>query len=65
MKRATARADSEVEAILTPPRKPRDRVLLMTIYACGLRISEATQLKPSDIDRARQRLCNPRTSLSI
>ena len=25
MKRATARADSEVEAILTPPRRPRGR----------------------------------------
>jgi site-specific recombinase XerD len=57
MKRATRRAEvyarSEVEAILTAPRQPRDRVLLMTVYGCGLRISEATQLKTSDIDRAR------------
>jgi site-specific recombinase XerD len=49
MKRATRRAEvyarSEVEAILTAPRQPRDRVLLMTVYGCGLRISEATQLK--------------------
>ena len=56
MKRATRRAEvyarSEVEAILTAPRQPRDRVLLMTVYGCGLRISEATQLKTSDIDRA-------------
>jgi integrase/recombinase XerD len=55
MKRATQRAEvyarSEVEAILTAPREPRDRVLLMTVYGCGLRISEATQLKTSDIDR--------------
>src|SRR4249919_1010472 len=54
MKRATRRAEvyarSEVEAILTAPRQPRDRVLLMTVYGCGLRISEATQLKTSDID---------------
>jgi len=60
MKRATRRAEvyarSEVEAILTAPRQPRDRVLLMTVYACGLRISEATQLKTSDIDRARMQL---------
>jgi site-specific recombinase XerD len=55
MKRVTRRAEvyarSEVEAILTAPKQPRDRVLLMTIYACGLRISEATELKTSDIDR--------------
>ena len=49
-------ARSEVEAILTAPRQPRDRVLLMTVYGCGLRISEATQLKTSDIDRARMQL---------
>jgi integrase/recombinase XerD len=56
MKRATLRAEvygrSEVEAILIAPRQPRDRVFLMTVYGCGLRISEATQLKTSDIDRA-------------
>src|SRR5437899_1368515 len=56
MKRATGRADSDVEAIVTAPRQPRDRVLLMTVYGCGLRISEATQLKTSDIDRARMQL---------
>ena len=60
MKRATRPAEvyahSEVEAILTAPRQPRDRVLLMTVYGCGLRISEATQLKTSDIDRPRMQL---------
>jgi len=56
MKRAIGRADSEVEAILTAPRQPRDRVFLMTVYGCGLRISEATQLKTGDIDRARMQL---------
>jgi hypothetical protein len=25
-----------VEAILSAPRQPRDRVFLMTVYACGL-----------------------------
>ena len=60
MKRSTRRpevyARSEVEAILTAPIQPRDRVLLMTIYGCGLRISEATQLKTGDIDRPRMQL---------
>jgi site-specific recombinase XerD len=60
MKCATRRAEvyarSEVEAILTAPRQPRDRVLLMTVYACGLRISEATHLKTDDIDRARMQV---------
>jgi integrase/recombinase XerD len=28
----------------------------MAVYACGLRISEATQLKTSDIDRTRMQL---------
>ena len=60
MKRYTRRAEvyarSEVEAILTAPRQSRDRALLMTVYGCGLRISEATQLKTSDIDRARMQL---------
>jgi integrase/recombinase XerD len=60
MKRVNRRAEvyarSEVEAILTAPRQPRDRALLMTVYGCGLRISEATQLKTSGIDRARMQL---------
>jgi integrase/recombinase XerD len=52
MKRAIGPAEvyarSEIEAILTAPRQPRDRALLMTVYGCGLRISEVTQLKTSD-----------------
>src|SRR5258708_29101329 len=62
MKRYTRRAEvyarSEVEAILTAPRQQRDRALLilMTVYGCGLRISEATQLKTTDIDRPRMQL---------
>src|SRR6266446_9990353 len=55
-RRAEVYARNEVEAILTAPRQPRDRVLLMTVYGCGLRISEATQLETSDIDRARMQL---------
>lgn len=55
-RRAEVYARSEVEAILTVPRQPRERVFLMTVYACGLRVSEATQLKTTDIDRARMQL---------
>ena len=55
MKHATRRAEvyarSELEAILSAPSQPRDRAFLMTVYACGLRISEARELKTSDIDR--------------
>jgi hypothetical protein len=46
MKRVTRRAEvcarSEVEAIFTALRQPRERVFLMTIYACGLRVSADT-----------------------
>jgi site-specific recombinase XerD len=60
MKRHTRRAEvyarSEVEAILTAPAQPRDRAFLMTVYAGGLRLTEATRLKVTDIDRARRQL---------
>jgi integrase len=45
-----------LEAILTAPSQPRDRAFLMTVYACGLRVAEARDLKTSDIDRARMQL---------
>jgi site-specific recombinase XerD len=60
MKRNTRRAEvyarSELEAILSAPRQPRDRAFLMTVYAGGLRLSEAIHLKTTDIDRARMQL---------
>jgi site-specific recombinase XerD len=60
MKRNTRRAEvyarSEIEAILSAPVQPRDRAFLMTVYAGGLRLSEATHLKTQDIDRARMQL---------
>jgi integrase/recombinase XerD len=56
IRRAEVYARSELEAILSAPSQPRDRAFLMTIYACGLRISEARDLKTSDIDRARMQL---------
>jgi integrase/recombinase XerD len=56
IRRAEIYARSELEAILRAPSQPRDRAFLMTVYACGLRVSEARDLKTSDIDRARMRL---------
>lgn len=60
MKRNTRRAEvyakSELETILSVPLQPRDRAFLMTVYACGLRLSEATHLKITDLDRARMQL---------
>ena len=38
------------------PAQPRDRAFLMVVYACGLRLSEATQLKVGDLDRPRMQL---------
>src|SRR2546427_12560153 len=43
----------EVERLLLAPEKPRDRCLLMTAYATGLRVSELVRLKASDIDSER------------
>jgi site-specific recombinase XerD len=60
MKRNTRRAEvyatSELEALLTAPTQPRDRAFLMTVYAAGLRLSEAIGLQTTDIDRARMQL---------
>lgn len=56
VRRAEVYATSELESLLTAPTQPRDRAFLMTVYAGGLRLSEATQLKITDIDRARMQL---------
>ena len=45
IRRAEIYARSELEAILSAPSQPRDRAFLMTVYACGLRISEARDRK--------------------
>jgi len=44
---------TEVERLLEAPVKLRDRCLLMTAYAAGLRVSELVRLKVSDIDSSR------------
>jgi len=43
----------EVERILSAPRRPKTRAILMTLYATGLRRSEVAHLRVSDIDSAR------------
>lgn len=44
---------TEVERLLEAPVKLRDRCLLMTAYAAGLRVSELCHLKLTDIDPER------------
>lgn len=60
MKRRTPRAEAyacvEVESILLATQQPRDRAFLMVVYACGLRLTEATALKVTDIDEPRMQL---------
>ena len=44
---------AEVRRVLECVRRPRFRVCLSTIYACGLRIQEGVQLQVKDIDSER------------
>ena len=46
-------SQEEVERILSAPRRPKTRAILMTLYATGLRRSEVAHLRVSDIDSAR------------
>ena len=43
----------ELERLFACASPPRNRVLLMTTYAAGLRVSEVVNLKPADIDSQR------------
>lgn len=47
----------EVSRLLTACLQPAKRMLLQTMYATGLRVSEACVLKVRDIDSARDRMC--------
>lgn len=47
---------SEVRALLAAVRKPLPRMVLTTIYGCGLRLGEALALEVGDIDGERLRL---------
>jgi site-specific recombinase XerD len=46
----------EVRQILSCVRRPHYQVCLSTIYACGLRISEGTNLQVGEIDSARMQI---------
>jgi site-specific recombinase XerD len=46
-------SSAEVERLLRAVTNLKHRTLLMTLYATGLRLSEATRLQPADIDSAR------------
>jgi integrase/recombinase XerD len=43
----------ELERLFACARSPRNRTLLMSTYAAGLRVSEVTSLKVSDVDSKR------------
>jgi integrase len=45
-----------LQRLLTPARHPRHRVLLMTTYAAGLRVSAVVRLKRTDSERERMLL---------
>jgi len=44
----------EVKALLEAPRRLDQRAILATLYGAGLRVSEVTNLKVSDLDRQRK-----------
>ncbi|MBK8524795.1 MAG: phage integrase N-terminal SAM-like domain-containing protein, partial [Betaproteobacteria bacterium] len=47
----------EVSRLLAHARNPRDRMLLETTYAAGLRLSEVCALQLTDIESAPERMC--------
>jgi integrase/recombinase XerD len=49
-------AEQEIEKIVTAPRNPKHRLILMIAYGCGLRISELSYLRTEDIDLERNLL---------
>jgi integrase/recombinase XerD len=46
----------EVARLIEAPANPKHRLLLATIYAAGLRVSEAVRLRVTDVDRERMTL---------
>ena len=44
---------AELQRLCTSAKNPRNRVLLMTTYAAGLRVSEVVRLKLTDIESER------------
>jgi integrase/recombinase XerD len=49
-------AEQEIGQIVSSPRNPKHRLILMITYGCGLRLSEIRYLKPEDIDLERDML---------
>ncbi len=47
----------EVSELLSLVQRPEVRMSLTLMYACGLRVSEATSLRPQDIDSRRMVIC--------
>ena len=47
----------EVRALLRRVRTPAPRMSLTLMYCCGLRVSEAVRLRPTDIDGSRRVVC--------
>jgi site-specific recombinase XerD len=45
---------AEVKALLEAPKNLKHRAMLATMYGAGLRVSEVTKLKVSDLDRERR-----------
>lgn len=52
----TVLSRAEVLKFVTAPARLRDRLLLSTAYACGLRVSELVQLRAEDIDSGRMQV---------
>lgn len=52
----TVLSRAEVLTFVTNPTRLRDRVLLSTAYACGLRVSERVALRAEDIDSGRMQV---------
>jgi len=50
-------AREEISRLFTACKQPQRRMLLQTVYATGLRVSEACALRVSDIDSAPDRMC--------
>lgn len=50
-------AREEISRLLVACTHPKRRMLLQTIYATGLRVSEACELRVADIDSAPDRMC--------
>ena len=50
-------ARQEISRLLVACTHPKRRMLLQTIYACGLRVTEACELRVADIDSAPDRMC--------